>query len=70
MQNKFDKGENMIVITDIKDLYYGNLRVKKENNTLFYWSIENWQGEHWHPISKELYSKLLEEQNGREQNEI
>lgn len=41
------------MITQIGDIgnYYGSLSVKAENGK-FYWSIENWDGEHWDEIPK------------------
>ena len=70
MQNKFDKGENMKVknsdvITEIKDVgnFAGGLKVRSVNGTLFYWSIEDWQGDQWFDISEDLYNLLIKEQS-------
>lgn len=38
--------------------YYGDLSVKSKNGK-FFWSIENYNGDHWEEISKELYTELL-----------
>ena len=38
--------------------YYGGLNIKKENG-LFYWSIENYDGNHWEEIPESLYLELI-----------
>ena len=38
--------------------YYGNLEIKEDDGK-FYWSIENWDGDHWQEIPVELYGCLL-----------
>ena len=38
--------------------YYGGLRVIQESGK-FYWSIENWDGDHWDEIPRELYDALV-----------
>ena len=42
--------------------YYGGLSVKTEND-MFYWSIEDWDGESWEEITKELYDALIKFEN-------
>ena len=37
--------------------YYGGLFIKKEYDKYF-WCIENYDGEDWEEISKELYNNL------------
>jgi len=46
--------------TDIGDIgnYYGGLSVKKEDGK-FYWSIDNWDGQHWEEIPESLYLELI-----------
>jgi hypothetical protein len=38
--------------------YYGGLSVKEEDGE-YSWSIENWSGDHYEPIPKELYDHLV-----------
>lgn len=38
--------------------YYGGLLVKSEGDS-YYWSIENYDGNYWHKISKSLYEELI-----------
>lgn len=37
--------------------YYGSLKVITENGK-YYWSIEDYDGEHWQEIPKELFDAL------------
>lgn len=37
--------------------YYGCLKTKEENG-MYFWSVEDWDGEHWEEITKELYIAL------------
>lgn len=38
--------------------YYGCLRVREESNR-FFWSIENYDGDHWEEIPESLYLELI-----------
>jgi hypothetical protein len=38
--------------------YYGGLYVKEEDSEYF-WSIENWDGHVWNKIPKSLYDELV-----------
>jgi hypothetical protein len=38
--------------------YYGSLNIAEEDN-IYYWSIENWDGYHWKEIYKPLYDALM-----------
>lgn len=46
--------------------YYGGLRVKKSVSGQAFWSIENWDGEHWEEIPDYLYNALLKFSAGGE----
>ena len=48
--------------------YYGSLRIKKEGNN-YYWSITNWDGDHWEQITEGLYYMILKRGNVAESNE-
>lgn len=37
--------------------YYGGLSVKQENGK-FFWSIENWDGQHWSEVPEYLFKAL------------
>lgn len=41
--------------------YYWGLSIKKDN-WKYYWSIENYDWDNWHEISKELYELIDKEQ--------
>jgi hypothetical protein len=47
---------------EIKDINvcntYGSLRVKSSNGK-FYWSIEDYSGDHWLEISENLYNEII-----------
>jgi hypothetical protein len=59
----------MIKITKIGTInnYYGGLLIKEENGEYF-WAIENWNGDHYKPMPKDLYEHLLkyEEERNKE----
>jgi hypothetical protein len=38
--------------------YYGSLNIKDENG-VYFWSIENWDGNYWEEIPKSLYNALV-----------
>ena len=38
--------------------YYGGLTVKSEDGK-FYWSIQDWDGDHWLEIPEDLYKSLM-----------
>jgi hypothetical protein len=38
---------------------YGDLRVKEENG-LYYWGIENWDGTNWEEIPEFLFNTLIQ----------
>jgi hypothetical protein len=44
--------------------YYGGLTIKEEDGKHF-WSIENWNGDSYEPIPKELYDHLLKYEEDR-----
>jgi hypothetical protein len=44
--------------------YYGGLSVKREGGKC-YWSIENWDGDHWHEIPDSLFVELLKHEEDR-----
>ena len=47
--------------------YYGSLRVKEEDGN-YYWSITNWDGDHWEQITKGLADMLIQRGNMKECN--
>lgn len=49
--------------------YYGGLHVKKDGD-VYFWSVEDWDGHSWHPISKRLFETLIEEEFGKEKESI
>lgn len=51
-------------IGDISN-YYGKLWVQERDNK-FYWSIDDWDGDSWFEITKELYDALIKYETERE----
>jgi hypothetical protein len=56
----------MIKITKIGTIsnYYGGLLVKEEDGEYF-WAIENWNGDSYKPMPKDLYENLLKYEEER-----
>ena len=44
--------------------YYGGLGVKQEDGK-FFWSIENYSGDHWDEIPQQLYDALIKYEDER-----
>ncbi len=42
--------------------YYGGLSIKQEGDE-FFWSIEDWDGEVWYKIPKDLFDALNKYEN-------
>ena len=49
--------------------YYGGLSTKQDDGN-FYWSIENYDGENWREITKELFNELNDHQDSIELNNL